>query len=141
MWIMDQLPEELVEHVLSISDHHTALCYALTSQRNVKQFAAYAESKTCRFETGARYVSTDTGWWHIRGVYSVKRIRKGKKTRGHGFLTINMSSGRRKIRMDGRGVEWVELGPGYKYPSLHATENKINLEEIAAHNEYWLDNL
>ena len=135
-WIMDQLPDELVENVLSISDHRTAVSYALTSQANVKKFAAYAESKTCRFETGARYVSTDTALGgHIRCAYAVKSIRKGKKSRGHGFLTIRGSSRRIKIRMNDRGVEWVRLGPDYKYTSLHATDNKINLKQIARHNK------
>ena len=145
--MIDQLPLELVQLVVSFLNHRCVVAFALTSEANVNKFAGYAESKTCRFKTGQPYASSATDWEPMITLYTVTRCVKDKGAQGHGFLELavrkmhpasrNPGLMPRDIRMDFNGLEYINLGEDDKSPSLSAAPFMINMIAIHLHNNYW----
>lgn len=100
---------------------------------------SFVESRIVRFTDNTRYFTTPSGWMHYIHVYTVKLPKNKKRSAGAG-RTIYVGTKRHKLRMRG-GVEYALLGPNFRYPSIHASNNNIDEKRIREVNAYWTDTL
>tara|TARA_B100001175_G_C19134440_1_gene460540 strand:+ start:136 stop:501 length:366 start_codon:yes stop_codon:yes gene_type:complete len=99
-------------------------------------FQNVLEKAAVCFVGGGKYLSDETGWIHRREIYSVELPRKLTK-RGASVIFVGKEKKRRKVRMSD-GVQFVILGPNTKWPTLRATSTQYDIDEIEAHNSYWM---
>ena len=125
--IMQQLPFDNMCHMPRVCTAVRDACAAIDGG-----WKPFVEARVVRFNDNTQYCTTPTGWINTISIHTIKL------TKGTGRMVL-VGGKRTKLRMRG-GVEYVQLGPNYKYPKIYATDKDIDEDRIRSINGYWMMN-